>query len=404
MPSRRHFVMTTAGTALGWAASSHANCLDRIRIGLIGTGGRCRHLLQTLMKSQNAEVVAIADVWDGALAATQKQLGREVVADRDGRRILDRKDIQAVLIATPDHLHVPWTIAACQAGKDVYVEKPLTHNLEEGQSVIDAQNQHQRIVQVGMQQRSMPHLIEAYEQYVKAGKLGQIFKAHLSWNRWAAQRGRAKYDISPNQVDWKAFLGTAREQPFDAYRMREWRWFWDFGGGLFTDLMVHFLDVFHWMAGVSKPSRAWSMGSSQHSQGDWETPDTVQTLLEYPRANQTPIQVHYEGTFSNAHYRAMLTLMGTKGTLYLDRGRYEFQPEGGGPLESKVLATKPTYKGADFYDKPDGELVHLENWLACIQSRKAPTAPAETGVASAAAAHLANMALRSGNVASMPGK
>src|SRR5262249_45413831 len=150
------------------------------------------------------------------------------------------------------------------------------------------------------------------------------------------------------------FVGHARPQPFDEYRFRNWRWFWDFGGGLFTDLMVHWLDVAHWLLDLDHPLSATSIGSHIAPQGGWETPDTVQTLLGYPHG----LQVSFEGTFSNAHRGAMITFMGTDATLYIDRGRYELTPERGrGQPEELVLGTGR--RGQDFYDKPDGELLHL---------------------------------------------
>src|SRR5262249_13002889 len=131
--------------------------------------------------------------------------------------------------------------------------------------------------------------------------------------------------IDPKQVDWKAFLGNAKDQPFDEYRFRSWRWFWDFGGGIFTDLMVHFIDVVHWYFDLDHPLQATSLGGYVTAKDVWETPDTVQTLLVYPN----DLQVYFEGTFCNARNGAMLEFMGSEATLYLDRGRYEVIPERG---------------------------------------------------------------------------
>src|SRR5262249_32321420 len=187
----------------------------------------------------------------------------------------------AVLIGSPDHWHVPMTVDACAAGKDVYVEKPLTHDLSEGKAVIEAQRKSGRVVQVGTQQRSMPHIVQARERG-KAGRIGKVVKVRMTWNRNADRMRKGKFGIDPKSLDWKAFLGTAREQPFDEYRFRNWRWFWDFGGGLFTDLMVHWIDVAHWVLDLDHPEKAVSVGTHTVSEGVWETPDTVQTLLTYP--------------------------------------------------------------------------------------------------------------------------
>ena len=180
---------------------------------------------------------------------------RRPFATKDYQELLDRKDIDAVLIGSPDHWHVPMTIDACAAGKDVYVEKPLTHDLAEGPGGHRRRRtSNKRIVQVGTQQRSMPHFQKAREM-LKAGRLGKVHKVHLTWNRNATASGRrSPLGIDPKQVDWKAFLGNAPDQPFDEYRFRNWRWFWDFGGGIFTDLMVHFIDVAHWFLDLDHPA------------------------------------------------------------------------------------------------------------------------------------------------------
>ena len=312
--------------------------------------------------------------------------------------MLDRKEIDAVLIGSPDHWHVPLTIDACAAGKDVYVEKPLTHDLSEGTAVIDAQNKHRRIVQVGTQQRSMPHIQKANE-IIKSGQLGDVVKVHLTWNRNSARSNRPKDSIDPKSVDWKKFLGNAKDQPFDEYRMRQWRWFWDFGGGIFTDLMVHWIDVVHWILDLDHPQSATSVGDFFMAKDLWETPDTVQTLLRYQPAADRVVQAYFEGTFSNARNGAMVEFMGTEGTLFIDRGGYVITPDRNKKLKPSELILGEGPRGADFYNLPDGETLHLANWIECIRSRKKPNAPAEAGVSSASAAHMANLALRSGAVA-----
>lgn len=398
---RRNFVGQIAGYSLGaLAVGNTASALgyaanETINVACIGTGGRCRHLMKALVKVPGVKIVGVCDVWDDHLRQGKELADKDAFQVKNFQQVLERKDVDAVLIGTPDHWHVPLTVAACQAGKDVYVEKPLTHDLSEGAAVIDAQNKHKRIVQVGMQQRSMPHIIKARE-ILKSGALGEIHKVHLTWNRNAPRANKPNLNIDPKTVDWKMFLGNAKEQPFDEYRFRQWRWFWDFGGGIFTDLMVHWIDVVHWLLELDHPEYAVSIGDWYMAEGIWETPDTVQTLLRYPKQNA---QIYFEGTFSNARNGSMVEFMGTNGTLYIDRGRYEIHPERNKKLEASemVLGTGP--RGADFYGKPDGELVHLTNWIECIRSRQKPTAPAEAGVSAAAAAHLANIALRSNQAA-----
>ena len=384
--------LITAGytaTAKGYAAG------ETINVACIGTGGRCRKLMESLRTIPGVKITAVCDVWDAHLDEGRKLAQPQAFATKDYRAVLDRADIDAVLIATPDHWHVPITVDACGAGKDVYVEKPLTHDLAEGQRVINAQNESRRIVQVGTQQRSMPHLIKARE-IVLSGQLGEIHKVHLTWNRNQARSAKPNLNIDPKTVDWKRFLGTAKDQPFDEYRFRQWRWFWDFGGGIFTDLMVHWIDVVHWMLKLEHPAMAASIGDHYQAKGLWETPDTVQTLLRYPDQG---VQAYFEGTFVNARNASMCELMGSEGTLYLDRGRYEVHPERKSKLKPSELVLGEGPRGADFYAQPEGELLHLANWIECIRSRKTPNSPAEAGVSAANAAHLANASLRSGQIA-----
>jgi predicted dehydrogenase len=390
-------------TARGYAAN------ETIEVGCLGTGGRCRELMRALQRIPGVRIAAVADIWDVNRAEGRKLADAKAFATSDYREVLRRPDIDAVVIGAPDHWHTPMTIDACAAGKDVYVEKPLTHELAEGPKVIQAQNQHRRIVQVGMQQRSMPHLQKARE-IARSGQLGKIRKVHMTWNRNTPGRGRTSYNIDPAGVDWKGFLGNAPDQPYDEYRFRNWRWFWDFGGGTLTDLMVHWLDVVNWYLDLDAPATATSMGDNFHAKGLWETPDTMQTLLHYP---DEEVQAYFEATFINARNGAMTEFMGTEATLYIDRGRYEVHPErkrgsSGGdfienalPASELVLGAGP--RGRDFYDNPNGEILHLGNWLECIRTRKRPNAPAEAGVKAAAAAHLGNIAYRSGQVARWKG-
>jgi predicted dehydrogenase len=382
----------TAGysaTAKGFAAN------ETINVACIGTGGRCRKLMQSLGTIPGVKIAAVCDIWDFHLEEGKKLAQARAFATKDYRAILERKDIDAVLIGTPDHWHVPITVDACAAGKDVYVEKPLTHELAEGARVIEAQNRSGRIVQVGTQQRSMPHLLKGYE-IIKSGQLGEIHKVHLTWNRNAPRSARPNLNIDPKTVDWKQFLGTAKSQPFDEYRFRQWRWFWDFGGGIFTDLMVHWIDVVHWFLDLDHPQTAASIGDHFQAKDLWETPDTVQTVMKYSKQD---VQAYFEGTFVNARNGAMCEFMGSEGTLYIDRGRYEVHPERRSKLKASELVLGSGPRGADFYDQPDGELLHLTNWIECIRSRKAPRCPVEAGVSAASAAHLANLSLRSGKVA-----
>ncbi len=384
---------TTTPAAWGFGAN------ETINVGCIGTGGRCRRLMSRLNQIEGVRIGAVCDVWDHHLAEGKKLADEKAFATKNYHELLARDDIDAVVIGSPDHWHVPMTIDACEAGKDVYVEKPLTHDLSEGGKVIFAQRKTKRIVQVGTQQRSMPQFLEA-EKILRSGELGEIYKVHLTWNRNSERFSRRDYNIDPKTVVWKDFLGNAPDQPFDEYRFRNWRWFWDFGGGIFTDLMVHWIDVAYMMLDLDNPAMAVSIGDHFRSKGLWETPDTVQTLLRYPKQN---VQCYFEGTFVNARNAAMIEFMGSEATLYLDRGRYEVIPERKSKVKKRELILSKGSRGADFFEEVDGARMHLENWLDCIRTRKTPNCTVEEGVKSAAAAHLANKAMRSGNAARWQG-
>lgn len=397
--SRRAFletgITTTALLAgLGTETARGFGANDTLNVALLGVGGRCRHLVQSLRQIPNVRIAAVCDVYDVNLESAAKLADAQAFRSKNFHEVLARKDIDAVLIASPDHWHVPMTIAACEAGKDVYVEKPLTHTLQEGAAVIAAQDKHARIVQVGTQQRSMPQYQKARE-VIQSGKIGKVFKVHMTWNRNSARSRRSKQQIDPRQVDWKAFCGNAPAQPFDDYKMRQWRWFWDFGGGLLTDLMVHQVDIVHWILGIDHPESAVAIGNHFNSLGAWETPDTIQCLLSYG----DKFQGYFEGSFVNARNAAMIEFMGSEATVYVDRGRYELYPERNRkiPADELILGSGP--RGQDFFDKPNGEMLHLVNWVECIRSRAKPVAPAEGGVSAASAAHLGNLAYRTGQTA-----
>ncbi len=395
--TRRSFILaaTTATAATIYGSSAQAFAANEtIRIACIGTGGRCRQLMKSLIKIDKVRLSGVCDIWEVARQEGAKLADPNAVVTPSWRAVLDSKDFDAVVIGTPDHWHAPLTMAACSAGKDVYVEKPLTHDLKEGAQLIKACTDSKRIVQVGMQQRSMTHIIKARE-LIRAGRIGTVVKVRLSWNRNADRVKRFPLGVDPKKVDWAAFTGDARQQPFDEYRFRNWRWFWDFGGGIFTDLMVHWIDVAHWILDLDHPVKAVSLGMFHKAKDVWETPDTVQTILNYPQ-----VQAYFEGTFSNAREGAMIQFMGSEGTCYIDRGRFEIEPDWNrkGAKESMILGTNPR-KGADFYDKPDGELLHLTDWIKAVRDRTQPSAPIQAGVRSANAAHLANIALRTGGTA-----
>ena len=367
---------------------------DTIEVGCIGTGGRAMHLMGRLAAVPGVRLEAACDVWDDARTRGLKQCDPKAAAFTDYRQMLDAGGLDAALVATPDHQHVPVSAACCAAGLDVYCEKPLTHSVAEGDRIVKAVRDNNRVMQVGTQHRSMPHLAEARD-LIRGGAAGEIYKVRMTWNRNQPTRGRAPA-VPAAAVNWPLFLGDAPEQPFDSQRMRNWRWYWDFGGGIFTDLMVHWADTARWFLTPGEVSRAVSAGDWFTTAGLWETPDTVQTLLSFPPNDDGAPgpQMHFEGTFANHRDRACAEFMGSKATVYIDRGRYELIPQRhSGATPRERLEAPEKLRGLDFYDAVDGAKLHLENWIDCVRTRAEPVCPVEEGVASANLAHAANAAL-----------
>lgn len=403
--TRREVIQSmTAGAAAlllgrGSAIAQNASKNDIVSLGLIGCGGRCRGLLLSGLKQiPSVRVDAVCDVYEGFLNSAHAAVGgreREVFRTRDYRAILDRKDIDAVVIATPDHWHTPMTIDACEAGKSVYVEKPLTHKLAEGAHVIGVQKRTGVTVQVGAQQRTMPHLVILREK-MKKGEIdiGPVHRVHMQWNRNHTPYRKVAPKIDASEVDWKRFLGNAPEQPFDPYRMRNWRWIWDFGNGPLGDLMVHWLDCTNWLLDLPMPRRITALGDHYSTGGAWETPDTMMALFEYP---ERQLLIDFECTFSNDLDRGSMRLMGERATIYIDRGRWELtaQKQKKEPPEvtAKEVASDGPRGDGDYSDY-NAAALHFLDWLDAARERRDPSDPVAAGVQAAAVCHHGNIALR----------
>jgi predicted dehydrogenase len=245
--NRRGFLRTAALTALSRNRILGAN--DRIRVGGIGTGLRGTYVLGLVKEAQNTEIVAVCDAYAPRMAAAKQKLASGAHEHADFRELLGRKDIDAVVIGTPDHWHVPMIMAAVEAGKDVYVEKPVSHTIAEGERLLAFMGSAKQVVQVGYQQRSWNHFQHARE-VVASGKLGKISLILTSWYQDYLNLLSKVPEVDRAALDWKAFLGSAPDQPYDPLRFARWRWFWDFGGGHLTDLFSHLLDVVHWYNGA----------------------------------------------------------------------------------------------------------------------------------------------------------
>lgn len=374
---------------------------ETMNIGLIGCGGRMRGaLLKGLQPIPGVNIVAVCDVYDDFLRSAHASVGgrnRDVFQTTRHEELLARKDIDAVMIATPDHWHAPITIDSVEAGKHVYVEKPVTHKLEEGDRLIKAVRNSGKTVQVGAQQRTMPHLT-VLKQRLDSGEIdiGKLTRVHMQWCRNTGPfRGDPQYKITEDQVDWKRFLGNAPKQPFNALRMRNWRWIWDFGNGPLGDLMVHWLDAANWLLNLPMPSQVVMSGGKYHRKGSMETPDITNCIMEFPDLD---LQMDYVSSWSNNYLKACTIIMGTEATIYFDRNRYEVIPQRGGnePLapvsESMIASDGP--KGTDHASGFNAETFHLSDWLEAIREGRDPLDTVEAGVQAAAVCHYGNISYK----------
>jgi predicted dehydrogenase len=417
---RRDFLARVAATTvLSSAASARRiqGANDRVRVGLIGCGGRGRLVADLMATVPNVQFAAVCDVYEPNLAKAKAWAGSTCRAVGDFRQVLDMTDVDAVLIATPDHWHAIPTVMACEAGKDVYVEKPLGHNIREGRASLDAARRTNRIVQVGTQQRSAPHYAEA-ARLIQSGALGQVRLVRI-WNfvnMFPEGIGRAEDSEPPPGADWDFFLGPAPYRPFNRNRfVGTYRWFWDYGGGLVTDFGVHRFDSMHQIMGVDAPTTVSAAGGRFGLKDGAETPDTVQVTYEYPgfvlsyeatmlnaqgAGGRTPGRQYYQarGESDRPHGEAYY---GTEGTLVADRLGFEVYPE----------LTAPTGPGAAGRDRPasgyrmeasamsaeDATPAHVKDFIDAVRSRKPPVAPPEAGHRSSAVSHLGNIAFRTGH-------
>ena len=377
--NRRDLLRRSSQAALAWTASSYAKILganDKINLGLIGAGGRGQSVMGTFIKTNEVNVTAVCDVFSERVDKAQTAApGAKGFSDH--RKLLETKGIDAVLVATPDHWHTQVAIDALNAGKDVYVEKPLTLTIEEGPRIVKAARINDRVCQVGMQQRSGQHYIQAREEIVKAGKLGKVTLARTWWHGNGAHLMKAPPRMAtlPSNLDWARFLGPVKWREYDPQQFWNFRAYLDFGGGQVTDLFTHWIDVVHMMLGEDNPISGVAAGGVYHYKDGRTAPDTVNVLLEYP----TGWTATFEGTLAPGITGAGVEICGTEGKLWITRGRYEFTPAGRGAQPTVVQSPR------------EQTIDHVENFLDCCRTRKRPNGDVYIGHRSAAASHLGNI-------------
>ena len=366
----------SALTALSYSRVAGAN--DKIQLGVIGCGERGREDMSQFQKNPAVEVTAVCDIY-GEQIDKARQKAPHARNFTDHRKLLDMKEVDAVLVATPDHWHAPIAIDALNSGRDVYVEKPLTLKIEEGPPIVKAARVNERICQVGMQQRSGIHYLRAKREYFDTGRLGKITLARTWWhgNGYHLRKAPPSLQQKPSNLDWARYLGPVKWRDYDPQQYWNFRAYLDFGGGQVTDLFTHWIDVVHMLMGREVPKSAVAAGGVYNYKDGRTAPDTINVLLEYP----SEFTATFEATLAPGITGAAVEMCGTEGRLYIDRGRYEFHAAGRN--EQPVIVQAEPH---------DMTLDHVNNFLDCVRSRKLPNGDVLIGHRSAQASHLGNIA------------
>jgi predicted dehydrogenase len=414
-PTRRQFLKTlgvTAGatTVLGPSAEAMAaqeakpvSPNDKIRIACLGAGGMGQGDTQTALLVPGVELVAVADIYDGRFKEVHDKFGKDVATTRDYREILDRKDVDAVIVASPDHWHAQITIDALEKGKDVYCEKPMMHSVPDGVRMLEAQKKTGRILQVGSQCVSSIVYDKARE-LLASGALGQVNLIE-GWTNRNSVMGALHWpipkDASPTTVDWDRFLGQARKVPFEPARLFRWRLYNDYGTGISGDLFVHLFSGMHFVTGAIGPSRVFCSGGLRYWKDGREIPDVMVAVFDYPARGSQPafnltLKVNFvDGGITNEWGDSGFRFVGSEGLMELgDRVTVTRRPplssdwDGEKPKEGLTDATRHSYGPSGAYDS---RLDHFRNFFAAVRSRKPVVEDALFGLRAAAPALLCNM-------------
>jgi predicted dehydrogenase len=408
--TRREFTRTLAAVSTTAALSSFRvlGANDRVRLGFIGLGNRGDQVLDGFRQQSDAEVVAICDIYQPYLEFAAQKIGRSPKQFKDYRKLLELKDVDAVVIATPDHWHALQTIIACEAGKDVYVEKPISLRVAEGRAMVEAVKRHGRVCQAGLHRRSSLMCRDVAE-FVRSGGLGKVTGVrcfHIQ-NEWPKGIGNPPDSEPPADFDWEAWMGPARKVPYNRNRgFYQFRWFFDYSGGQITNFGIHYLDVIHWALGQSAPLAVTAIGGKFAVEDNREVPDTMEALWHYP-GNTLVMYTQFNANGASAAAKPCeIEFRGTKGTLYLRSNGWEVVPENITPNEfPQRLPTNrsiergwrtgeapmiETKKGSGRADTAD----HARNFLDCIKSRGLCNSDIESAHRSTSTTLIANIAMQ----------
>ncbi len=409
--TRRQFTAGAAALGAGLVTRTAAlgvlGANERVRLGVIGTGNRGDQVIEGFLPHKDAEFVALCDVFEPYLAAARARLGgRPDAIHGDYRKLLDRKDIDAVIIATPDHWHALQFVHACDAGKDVYVEKPLSLVIGEGRKMVRAAERAKRVSQVGLQRRSAPFIQEAVE-LIRQGAIGHVTvaKCYHIVNEYPNGLGKTPDCDPPAGLLWDLWLGPAPKAPYNPNRcLYKFRWFRHYSGGQLTNMGTHYLDVIQWALGHDAPVAVTAMGGKYVMTDDREIPDTLEVVWEYPGGTiVTFSQYNANAAPANTRNDAM-EFRGTKGTLYISGGGYDLVPERHHKIPLPPVDPLRRKENRDAY-APTTEATtarqgrgrttetdHARNFLDCVKSRKPCICPVEVGHRSTTATLLGNVA------------
>jgi predicted dehydrogenase len=401
MITRRQFIDTlavgAAGLAVGSTAKSYAQILgsnDRVNFAVIGLNSRAyAHLSALKANKDTAQITYVCDVESDILKKfagnVQKEMGYAPATEKDFRNVLQQKNVDAITIATPDHWHTPMAIAALQAGKHVYVEKPCSHNPAEGALLVEAQQKYQKLVQMGTQQRSSPHTIEIVDK-IHNGLIGRAYFAKAWYSNVRKSMGTGKEVPVPPQLDWDLWQGPAPRKPYkDNIQPYNWHWLRIYGTGEALNNGTHEVDVCRWALGVDFPNRITSTGGRYQFKDDWQFYDTLVTSFDYDDKMITWEDKSCNGMKYYNRDRGS-TIMGTTGSVLVDRDGYEIYDLKGN--KTSELKTGKETSSSDLTGRDSMTDLHFANFIAGIRKGEKLNAPVSIGNVAVTMLQLSNIA------------
>jgi predicted dehydrogenase len=401
MVNRREFLdvlaVGAAGLAIRSSARSYGQILganSRLNFAVIGLNSRgYAHLSSLKANQQSACISHVCDVDSKTLekfaAATQREMGSAPATEKDFRKILEQKDVDAISIASPDHWHTPMAIAGLEAGKHVYVEKPCSHNPAEGALLVEAQKKYGKVVQMGTQQRSSPHSIEIVGK-IHGGLIGRAYYAKAWYSNTRKSIGYGKPAPVPAQLDWDLWQGPAPRRPYtDNVQPYNWHWFRTYGTGEALNNGTHEVDVCRWALDVDYPQRVTSTGGRYQFKDDWQFYDTLVTSFDYPDK-----MISWEGKSCSGmklyNRDRGAVIMGTTGTVIVDRDGYEIYDLKG--KKTSEFKTGKATESSDLIGRDSMTDAHFANFIAAIRSGEKLNAPIAVGNVSVTILQLSNIA------------